>query len=200
MNEAKLKILKVTFTLFLQKNFKEVTMQEIVEKTGMSKGAFYHYFESKEQLFAEVIEMFFVTIPTTIQRPINDSSLSVFYHDYLANASQVYAMLGKTMKDAHVDISNFISLQMDALKRLPDFREKTKTINAEIIKTWMNVIKSAKERGEIKTIMSDEHIAFFFKFTMEGMGMKSELEGKPSVENDKELIDLWDSFYNQIKA
>ena len=107
MKETKNKILKVAFILFLQKNFKEVTMQEIVEKTGMSKGAFYHYFKSKEQLFAEVIDLFFVTVPTTIRQPIDDSSLYVFYHDYLANASQVFAMLGRTIREAQVDLSSF---------------------------------------------------------------------------------------------
>ena len=54
MNESKEHIITVASKLFLQKNFKEVTMKEIVDKTGLSKGAFYHYFESKEQLFLEV--------------------------------------------------------------------------------------------------------------------------------------------------
>jgi AcrR family transcriptional regulator len=36
-------------------------MKEIVEKTGMSKGAFYHYFPSKEDLFIEIIGKYYVT-------------------------------------------------------------------------------------------------------------------------------------------
>ncbi|MGD8401904.1 MAG: TetR/AcrR family transcriptional regulator, partial [Bacillota bacterium] len=58
ISDSKKHIIDVSFGLFLQKSFKEVTMQEIVAKTGMSKGAFYHYFESKEQLFLEVINHF----------------------------------------------------------------------------------------------------------------------------------------------
>ena len=57
MNETKGHILNVALKLFLQKNFKEVTMKEIVDKTGLSKGAFYHYFQSKEKLFEEIIKM-----------------------------------------------------------------------------------------------------------------------------------------------
>ena len=34
-------------------------MKEIVEKTGLSKGAFYHHFSSKEILFKEIVLMFF---------------------------------------------------------------------------------------------------------------------------------------------
>jgi TetR/AcrR family transcriptional regulator, transcriptional repressor for nem operon len=200
MNETKLKILGVAFILFLQKNFKEVTMEEIVQKSGFSKGAFYHYFKSKEQLFAEVIDMFFVKIPTTTKRPFDESSLYVFYHEYLAHASQAFAILGKSMKEASVDLYNYFSLTLDAMKRLPDFREKSKIISAEVIKIWIRVIKSAREKGEISTGMTDQQIAYFFKFTIEGMGMKSKLEDRSSEDNDKELIELWDSFYNQIKT
>ncbi len=51
MNQTKEFILKTAFSLFLQKNYKAVTLKEIVDKTGLSKGAFYHYYTSKEKLF-----------------------------------------------------------------------------------------------------------------------------------------------------
>ena len=55
--KSKEHILITAFSLFLQKSFKEVTMKEIVKETGLSKGAFYHYFESKEQLFLELLQL-----------------------------------------------------------------------------------------------------------------------------------------------
>jgi TetR/AcrR family transcriptional regulator, transcriptional repressor for nem operon len=200
MNKTKLQIMHVAFKLFLQKGFKEVTMNEILENSGLSRGTFYYYFKSKEQLFADVIEMFFITLPTTTQRIIDDSSLYAFYHDYLTNASQTYAQIGKIIKDANVHILNFFTLSLDAMKRLPEYKAKTIIINTMIIKIWAAVIKKARDNGEISTTMTDEQIACFFKYTMDGMGMQSELEGKTSAQNDKELIALWDNFYNEIKA
>jgi len=47
MSDTKTHILMVSLKLFLQKNFKEVTMKEIVKETGLSKGAFYHYFDQE---------------------------------------------------------------------------------------------------------------------------------------------------------
>jgi hypothetical protein len=67
------------------------------------------------------------------------------------------------------------------MKRLPEFREKMRLVNAEIINNWINIIKSAREKSEISSKMTDEQIACFFKFTMEGMGMKSKFEGKASA-------------------
>ena len=199
MNETKLTICQEAFKLFLQKNFKEVTMNEILEKSGLSRGTFYYYFKSKEQLYEEVIQMYCVTVPTTVQRKISEDSLYEFYHDYLDNASKAYAVLGEKIRDAQVDVFNFFALTLDAMKRLPRFREIMKVVNAEVLKIWIRVIRSAREKGEISSVMTDEQIAWFFKLTMEGMGMLSQLEGWPSAQNDAELLALWDKFYEQIK-
>lgn len=55
MIDSKEQILKIALLLFLQKGFKGVTMNEIVKMSEFSKGAFYHYFSSKEEVFKEVI-------------------------------------------------------------------------------------------------------------------------------------------------
>ena len=192
--------MNAAFKLFLQKGYKEVTMNEILKESGLSRGSFYYYFKSKEQVYAETLEMFLVAIPATLQRPIDDSSLFAFYHDYLANASLAYAQIGKVIKEAQVPISNFFSLSLDAMKRLPEYKSKVMMINDVTIKVWVNVIEKARKNGEITTSMTDLQIAYFFKYTMEGMGIKSEMEGRSSEANDKELIELWDSFYMQITS
>jgi len=49
-------ILKTALQLFLKKGYKEVTYQDLIAKTGLSKGAIYHHFASKEDLLACVFE------------------------------------------------------------------------------------------------------------------------------------------------
>ncbi|MFI5187812.1 MAG: TetR/AcrR family transcriptional regulator [Chitinophagales bacterium] len=49
-------ILKIALQLFLQRGYKDVSYQDIIKKTGLSKGAIYHYFKSKEDLLAHVFE------------------------------------------------------------------------------------------------------------------------------------------------
>jgi hypothetical protein len=143
--------------------------------------------------------MFYMIVPSTLQKPLNENSLYDFCHDYLGRTSHTYALLSENFKNANVDVYNYFSLSLDAMKRLPEFRDKVRLVNAEILKIWIKVIKSAREKGEIFSLMTDEQIACFYKFTMEGMGMKSKLEGNSSSDSDKELISLWDNFYSQIK-
>jgi AcrR family transcriptional regulator len=48
------RLLSAATKLFAQKGFDRTTVQEIVEAAGVTKGALYHYFGSKEELLQEV--------------------------------------------------------------------------------------------------------------------------------------------------
>jgi AcrR family transcriptional regulator len=54
--DTRYNILKGALQLFLQKGYKDVSYQDLVKKTGLSKGAIYHYFGSKEDLLVAVLE------------------------------------------------------------------------------------------------------------------------------------------------
>ena len=47
-------ILDAAQTLFFEKGYKETTIQEILDKLHCSKGSFYHHFDSKLQVLAEL--------------------------------------------------------------------------------------------------------------------------------------------------
>lgn len=57
MNETKRdNILKAALTLFAEQGYEKTTVQQIAKKAGVGKGTTYEYFNSKEQLFYEVIQ------------------------------------------------------------------------------------------------------------------------------------------------
>lgn len=49
------KILDEAYRLFLQHGYHGASMSRLVEATGLSKGAIYHHFRSKEEIFVEVL-------------------------------------------------------------------------------------------------------------------------------------------------
>lgn len=46
------------YRLFAEKGFKEVTMKDICERTGLSRGGLYRHYESTEQIFLEIVNAF----------------------------------------------------------------------------------------------------------------------------------------------
>ena len=54
--EAKARILNTATELFLENGYKKTKMTEIAKKLGVSKGALYQYYKSKEALLLEVLK------------------------------------------------------------------------------------------------------------------------------------------------
>ena len=53
--EARNRIIQQATELFIEKGYKKTTMTEIARKLGVSKGAIYQYFDSKEELLYEAM-------------------------------------------------------------------------------------------------------------------------------------------------
>lgn len=54
--DRKAELLSAARTLFLQLGYEHTSVNAIIEEVGVSKGAFYHYFKSKEDLLDSLVE------------------------------------------------------------------------------------------------------------------------------------------------
>jgi TetR/AcrR family transcriptional regulator, transcriptional repressor for nem operon len=199
MNDTKEHILNAALSLFLRKSFKEVTMKELVEKTGMSKGAFYHYFESKEQLFLEVANNI-LELGNIDYNKFSKESLYKFYKDYIAHMTNVSESLLKSIigKDNNMGL-NYFALIFDAIKLFPSFREQMlESLHVEI-NAWKEIVSIARNSGEIKSPMSDEQIGSMFVYSNDGVGMRNIMKGSSEFTMSS-LSDLWDSFYEELRT
>lgn len=189
-------ILDVALKLFLQKSFKEVTIKEIVEKTGLSKGAFYHYFTSKEQLFLELVNDVFSSVLNIPYDQFNKDSLYHFYIDYVNYYTE---NLKQRNGEGNAPSFNYISLIFDAIKLFPNFQERLQKSKEIQLSNWKNIIRTAREKGEINSPMGDEQIANMFINSSSGVEMQSIFRGN-SEDIGETLISLWDSFYDELKS
>ena len=53
---SKNQILEAAFKVFVKKGYSKTTMDDIVDVSGLSKGALYHYYKSKKDLFLSLID------------------------------------------------------------------------------------------------------------------------------------------------
>jgi AcrR family transcriptional regulator len=201
MNESKEHILVTSLRLFLQKNFKEVTMKQIVEETGMSKGAFYHYFNSKEQVFEEVIQHFFMEMMSIDFSKIPFHSLKQFYTEILTESEKKRKKFAKLINGNNElpFTANLYYLIFDAMKILPGFKETLLVYQKEEIKAWTARVRHARENGEIKSEMTDAQLAKLFIYTGDGIGISRIME-ENSSKIESELKPLWEGLYKTIKV
>lgn len=84
--ETKRKILTAAIKLFNEKGFSNVTVDEIIEATSTSKGAFYTHFKSKHDIFLEKfkeIDNFYVEELLPKIEPLKTSEEKLKYFFYL---------------------------------------------------------------------------------------------------------------------
>lgn len=56
--QTKSKIVAAAWSLFYEQGYDATTVDEIIEKSGTSKGSFYHYFEGKDALLGSLAYLF----------------------------------------------------------------------------------------------------------------------------------------------
>ncbi|HLK26359.1 MAG TPA: TetR/AcrR family transcriptional regulator [Caulobacteraceae bacterium] len=61
--------------LFLSKGYERTTINDVIDATGLSKGAFYHHFRAKEDLLEAIAERFARQAMTLVQAVADDPSL-----------------------------------------------------------------------------------------------------------------------------
>lgn len=199
MNETKKFIIKTALKLFLQKGYKEVTLRDLVRTTGLSKGAFYHHFESKEQLFKVIVSLFFnLEALDYIDFPVD--SLAAFYRKYVDSVAesmhQLYTYIGGDEDEATY---NFFLILFDALRLFPEFMELEQQQYQQDRLAWEKVIAKAKKRKEIRSKVSDTELARLFLYTADGVLIRylNDRRGKPYQEV---LLEALDAIYAGLKA
>jgi Transcriptional regulator len=199
MNGSREHILKKATVLFLQKSFKAVTMKEIVEVTGLSKGAFYHYFPSKESLFLEIVDTYLRMLNIDFDK-FSKNSFYEFYHDYIDSSFKKFMKLKEFLEDVNDDDDlTYITLTFDAINLFPGFKEQVEQLHTEELYAWEKVIQSAIERGEIKSLMTPMQIAKLFVYISDGIGQRLIMQGRIRNLQD-ELLILWNGLYNDLKV
>ena len=95
---------------------------------------------------------------------------------------------------------NYFNMAFDALRLFPEFRAKMLQGFENEVKIWAEVIKKARERGEIKSTMSDEEIAQTYVYLGDGVALHKIMTGSVSMDKLVPILFLWDKIYEQIKV
>jgi len=189
MTDSKKLILKTALKLFLGNPYKEVSLRDIVNEVGLTKGAFYHYYISKEELFEEVVRYFYNNVMITNYYNFPKTSLKEFYEHYLN-------MLMEPGEDDNTEgDTNFFMFISEASKRIPDFLEIHLAQRKKEIWAWSEIMETAKTNKEIKTSIANEELAGMFLNLSDGVSMNRAFNGKDGLAALTEVKRDWDNLY-----
>jgi len=199
MADSREHIVNSALNLFLQKGFKEVTMKELVDNAGVSKGAFYHYFTSKEQIFEEVLMSFYNSLRVSDYDRLSTTSLLEFYKNWLQNFFTPASLISQATKDDSESGRNHYYIIFDGIRLVPSFREMFAKEQKREMAAWIKIIDIAKKSGEIQTTLSGKQVAKLFTYASDGLTSNLLMQSKISILK-AEAMKTWDSLYTLLKA
>lgn len=167
MNDSREHILRTAFSLFTSKGYKAVTMQDLENSTKLTKGAFYHYFKSKEDLFQAVIEKYYLSSYSQFTTE-SFESLEAFIQAHVTHIQEKLQIVKGCCENSLPD-PYYFRLVLEAKKNFPVLAEKIKDIFRDQINQWERIIVKAKENGEIKKNIDASILAE--SFTSIGLGI-----------------------------
>jgi AcrR family transcriptional regulator len=132
--ETKQKIINTARELFLTKGYQTTSINDIIKKMGISKGAFYHHFTSKDELLDAITSVFSEEALVDMLAIKNESIDALAKLNKIFSFSRQYKSANKEMVRIYIDAiynpSNFLLLEK--LKR--KYWEKISSILIEIVK------------------------------------------------------------------
>jgi len=193
MTDSKKQILHTALRLFLRNSYKEVSLRDIVNEVGLTKGAFYHYYTSKDQLFEEAVKYFYNNGIITNYSGFPKTTLKEFYEYYLHVLQQP-----DDFDEIEGDMNFFIFIS-EASKRIPDFLEIHIAQRKKEIWAWSEIIETAKRNKEIRTNIPNDQLAAMFLNMSDGISMNRAISRKVGPEALDEVKRDWDNLYNLLK-
>jgi len=144
-NDKKNQILDAALQIFVKKGYSETRMDDIVQESGMSKGAIYHHYSSKKDLFLELIDYWEVyCFPNILDKKYKNKSASGKLREIVKDIIVTFK------KKKYVFLAE---LEIWSLSNHDDVvRNKTKLLYMNLLQLFSNIIQDGIEKKEFKNI------------------------------------------------
>ena len=141
----KKQILDAALQIFVKKGYSDTRMDDIVEMSGMSKGAIYHHYKSKRELFLDLIdfweEFYF---PNILDKKYKNKTAS-------GKLREIVKDVVLTFKEKKYVF--LAELEIWSLANHDEaVRSRTKKLYTNLITLFSGIIKNGVEQGEFKKL------------------------------------------------
>lgn len=194
METTKQQILTRAFGLFLSCSYREVTLNKLLKETGISRGAFYHHFVSKEELFAEVVDQFFFGASEGVDLiPLPEAGFVENMTYFLDSKQQAFKWFASKYGVDENQL-NFFLFIVEAIRHLPGVREKFTELVAHETQQVKSILQAAADMGEIRPDADLDFLARHIVKAFDGYEMHGVLLGRfpETIRQEKDMVNyLW---------
>jgi len=187
-------IIDEAYMLFLSHSYEAVSISVISEAIGFTKGALYHHFKNKKELFRAVIDKHFPV--TSIIVDVDTVTLKEYTRLCIEHTHKILkAIFGKGERVIPV---NYLSLIADCFRHYEGFTESKTHVIEDAVKSAEIIINNAIRRGEVRKDINVKVVALQY-FSL-SIGLAGDLVRTSSVESAiKSMKDQLNQLYYLLK-
>jgi AcrR family transcriptional regulator len=147
MKDTREYIIDEAYRLFLNHSYEAVSISMISKATGFTKGALYHHFTNKEELFRAVIDKHFPITSITVD--VDTITLKEYTKECIKHANKILNDIIKGSEN--FTPINYLSLIADSFRHSREFAESKTRLIADDVNKVKIIIQNAIKRGEIRS-------------------------------------------------
>lgn len=191
---------KAAFRLFLVKQFEGVSLSDIENESGLTRGAIFYYAKDKKDLFHDIIKHFVID-RQNISAKVNSSdytSVRDYINLYIKGVKETMDSLYELLPDMSRDNASraYVSTILEASTFFPDVNTWYRHNVNNDISMWVSVLHKGVENGEIREDIdflnsAKQFVCIYYGLTL----MNSFSDGL----NTNQLLEQMLNFYDFIK-
>ena len=148
-------IIEEAYKLFLNHSYEAVSISMISDAIGFTKGALYHHFKNKEELYRAVIDKHFPI--TSLSVDVDKISMEEYTSLCIEHTHKILkAIFGN--EETFIPV-NYLSLIADCFRHYEGFSENKAKVMDKAVQDVEAILKNAIKRGEIRSDINIKVVA-----------------------------------------
>lgn len=178
-------LFNAAFKLFLLHQYKGVTLADIEQEAGMTRGAIFYHAKNKEDLYRKVVKRYWID-RQNVKKKMEEkpATLKEFIISYTSS-------IATTMNDLHALLAGctvqqasqaYLSFLMQLRGTAPDLHDEYLSNRTNELFVWNDVLRDALARGEIRKDIDTFAFAQTFLFVFYGQTFWEALDNGLNVD------------------
>lgn len=183
-DERKSQIMQIALQLFAVKGYDNTTVNNIIDEAGISKGGFYHHYNSKEELLEGIVQMLIGDMVVIFEEIDARDDLTA-----LEKTNEYITRVNAYKGDKVVEVAAFLSELYSGGKNVQLEKKIYDFAREQVAPVMKRIILQGIEEGTFKTEFPEEAAEIYVKlFIMQQQDM-TDLFYEALQERDEEILE-----------
>ncbi|WCK55684.1 TetR/AcrR family transcriptional regulator [Aneurinibacillus sp. Ricciae_BoGa-3] len=176
-------LVSTTEELIQEKGCRQTTLQEIINRSGLSKGAIYHYVRSKDELFALILQEKIEEINASFLQTVEKAQCGDLLNPLSAISSGLFQQAAKAQS-----VTNQIFIYLLSQQDKPEIKEILHNVFEYSIQTSMRWLNIGKQGGAISESLDVKKTAIFLMVMTYGLRVVNSLSSLSEEFGEEDLL------------